>query len=1172
MAEPHPAGFAARPVDAAAPAAGAAAAPDPVRSDRGRTNLDWALALMDGLVEAGVEHVVVCPGSRSTPLALAAARHPGVRLWIQLDERSAAFFALGLGRATGRPAAVVATSGTAPANFYPAVIEARYGRVPLVVLSADRPHELREFGAPQTVDQIHLYGRHAKWFADLPLPEDEPAARAFVTRAAVRAVAEALAAPAGPVHLNVPFREPLVPAALAGAGTECRLPDGQATGAPVTAGAAVGGPAGAGSVRLRSSPRGAEPRLAPAALTDAQAHELLGLLAGARRGIIVCGPLSPVLAAGPGTGPAGGREGGAPVAVPGGAPLAVALTRLARRLGLPILADPLSGVRCGPHVDPSPEESPVIDAYDAFLRDPQVAGTLAPDVVLRIGGLPVSKPLAQYLERYAGAVQIVLDEGGWPDPGHVAARVVRADPVRACQQLADLAEAMAGQAAGGPASEPAEVRGDPAGSGEEGAGDPAGARDPAGSGDGAGSGANPPPGGPASAAWLALWQRINRLARQAAARQLAAWDEPAEPRVVAELAGLLPAGTVLFAGNSMPVRDVDTFFPASAVPVRFLANRGASGIDGVVSTAAGVAAAGEGPVVLVIGDLSFYHDLNGLWAAARYRLPLVVVVVNNDGGGIFSFLPQARLDPGEFESLWGTPHGLDFRHAAALYGIPYRRASTWDDFRAAVQEALARAGTTPGQAGGSTGATGGSTGPEVAAGGPAIVEVRTDRRRNVEHHRRVWQAVTAALAEAGIGKPAGESGPGAAGRPGPKDAPGAAASRTGTGRWRGGSGGPGSGSGGAEPWTPTTRDGGGGSEPPPGGRPGGGAGEGGGKGARAAGFVRVRGVRYYIEAEGDLGAGAGRAARQDPEAGVDGGALPASPGPWSAAGGAAGEAGSHGPAPPPVPVPPPVPAPDGAGGGARYREPALLLHGFTGSAATWAGVWDELAAEGPLVAVDLLGHGRTAAPAHPARYRMEEQVADLLALLDRLGCRRIHLVGYSMGGRVALSLAAAAPERVASLVLESSSPGLADPAEREARRRADDELARRIEVEGVEAFTRHWERLPLFAGLRRLPPAAQAAVRATRLAQRPRGLANSLRGMGAGVQPPLWDRLPDLPMPVLCLAGAEDGKYAALASRMAARLPRGRAVTVPGAGHTVHLEEPAAFVREVRAFWEEVRR
>ena len=305
-------------------------------------------------------------------------------------------------------------------------------------------------------------------------------------------------------------------------------------------------------------------------------------------------------------------------------------------------------------------------------------------------------------------------------------------------------------------------------------------------------------------------------------------------------------------------------------------------------------------------------------------------------------------------------------------------------------------------------------------------------------------------------------------------------------------------------------------------------------------FVPVRGLRYYVEETPAAGAGPPVAGHATPTAR---GTAPA------------GATGANG-------------ARSGRDG---REEPAVLLHGFTGSTATWDPVRVELARYGPLLAVDLIGHGRTDAPPDPARYRMEECVADLLALFDRLGLRRVHLVGYSMGGRVALSLAVAAPGRVASLVLESASPGLADPAERERRRQQDEALARRIEEEGLEAFVRYWESLPLFASQQRLPAEVRARVRAGRLAQRPHGLAGSLRGMGAGVQPPVWDRLGGLDLPVLYLAGELDAKYAAMGREVVSRLPRGRLVIVPGAGHTVHLERPAEFAREVGAFWSEVR-
>lgn len=256
----------------------------------------------------------------------------------------------------------------------------------------------------------------------------------------------------------------------------------------------------------------------------------------------------------------------------------------------------------------------------------------------------------------------------------------------------------------------------------------------------------------------------------------------------------------------------------------------------------------------------------------------------------------------------------------------------------------------------------------------------------------------------------------------------------------------------------------------------------------------------------------------------------------------------------------------------RHGEgtPLLLLHGFTGSAASWHGVLPALARRRRVIAVDLVGHGASAKPAEVERYRMPAVAADLAALLDALALPTVDLLGYSMGGRTALHFALAYPRRVTALVLEGSSPGIPDAEERAARERADEALAARIEREGIAAFVREWEALPLFASQRRLPAATLAAQRAQRLANDPLGLANSLRGMGAGAQEPLWERLPALRAPTLLLAGAEDGKYRALAQAMADRMPAARAVEVPEAGHAAHLEQPAAFVAAVLAFLEDV--
>jgi 2-succinyl-5-enolpyruvyl-6-hydroxy-3-cyclohexene-1-carboxylate synthase len=583
-------------------------------SDAPQAALSFSVgAFVDELVRGGVRDFCVCPGSRSTPLALTIARHPSAKLWMHLDERSAGFFALGLAKMSRAPVALVCTSGTAAANFLPAVIEAHFARVPLVVLTADRPHELRGVGAPQTIDQINLFGTHAKWFLDMAEPDAAPEMLRYVRTVAGRAVATALRGPAGPVHINCPYREPL-------------MPDAQ-----LAASAPAARDAGRPYVAVSAGPRAPDPALVA---------RLAAELAQIERGLIVCGAQDD---------PA----------------LAEQLARLAQALGYPILADPLAGLRCGPH-----DHALVIDAYDAFLRDAAFAEHFAPEVVLRVGAMPVSKPLLQYLQRHPSCRQIVADgDGGWNEPTLLASDIVHADARLLCAALLDhLSEK--GQAE--------------------------------------------------TSRWAATWRAAQARTRAAIADHLGAIGELFEGKVFAELAALLPEEAILYAGNSMPIRDLDTFFPGGERPTRLLGNRGANGIDGVVSSALGASAAGAGPTVLVIGDLSFYHDSNGLLAAKLHGLNLTIVLLNNDGGGIFSFLPQAA-DPEHFEQLFGTPHGLDFQPLAQMYGACYTRVASWEAFRAAVRGGLAR-------------------------GGLQIVEVPTARDRNVTLHREFWPLVSAAVA------------------------------------------------------------------------------------------------------------------------------------------------------------------------------------------------------------------------------------------------------------------------------------------------------------------------------------------------------------------------------------------------------------------------------------------
>ncbi len=577
-------------------------------------------AFVEELARAGLRHVCICPGSRSTPLTIAFARNPRIRPWLHFDERSASFFALGMARVLREPVAVVCTSGTAAANFYPAVIEARYANVPLIVLTADRPPEMWDWGAAQSIDQVKMYGAHVKWSATMAVPETSADLLRYVRATAVRVVATALESPAGPVHVDFPFREPLEPLAVVADVSERDMPAapdawrGRADKAPYQ--------------RVHATKR---------ACDTAQVAEIAASLRKVERGVIVCGPQDD-------------------------AALPEAVAALAAKLAWPVLADPLSQARCGAH-----DRRLVVDSYDAFLRDPAVAKALAPDAVLRFGPIPTSKPVLTWMQALREkARHVLVQDGSWQDPAFLAADVVRAD---AATFARDLAAAL--------------------------------------------------PHAP-SDAWARRWTDTSSVARRVAHRQATSGDELFEGRVFAELASLLPERATLFAGNSMPVRDMDTFYPSTAQHVRFMANRGVNGIDGVVSTALGAAAAlPDDPLTLVIGDISFYHDMNGLLAARQHKLNATIIVVNNDGGGIFSFLPQSAY-PDYFETYFGTPHGMTFESAAAQYGLRYTRVDSWAAFRDAV-------------------------GRGVTSEGTAIIEVPGDRAKNVALHRHIWPAVAEAL-------------------------------------------------------------------------------------------------------------------------------------------------------------------------------------------------------------------------------------------------------------------------------------------------------------------------------------------------------------------------------------------------------------------------------------------
>ena len=563
----------------------------------GDTAATFCATLADEWVRLGVTHAVICPGSRSTPLALALAANDALTTLVHHDERAAAFLALGIGLATGRPAIVLTTSGTAAVELHPAVVEAHQAYVPLIAVTADRPPELHGVGAPQTIDQRRLFGGAVRWFVEPGPPDDR--SRLGWRHLAADVWARTGGIPPGPVHLNLAFREPLV-------GDVGELP-------PVDP-----------SVDRRRSPG--------FGLLGEQLGGLASMLRG-RRVVIVAGVRSAIDAG-----------------------EAAAVLELAERAGWPILADHQSGLRL--------DHPNVVTTFDPLLRHEDAADALRPEAVIRIGGLLASRVTNEWLAR-SGAAQIALDRwGSCPDPDHVVGASFTVEIVEACRQLRSLVA------------------------------DDAAPED-----------------------WTRRWQ-----ATEAAARRAIDDAVRGEAAVAIEALQGAAEGGALFVSSSMPVRDLEWYAPARP-EVRVLSNRGANGIDGVVSTAVGVACSGT-PTVCLVGDVAFLHDSNALLGLRARSADLAIVVVDNDGGGIFSFLPQAAtLETDRFEQLFGTPHGVDLEVLTRAHGIDVSRVPD----AAGVERSLAA---------------------WRASGGVRVIVMTSDRRANVEAHRQINAAVAEAVTNA----------------------------------------------------------------------------------------------------------------------------------------------------------------------------------------------------------------------------------------------------------------------------------------------------------------------------------------------------------------------------------------------------------------------------------------
>ena len=569
------------------------------------------------LIASGIKHAVISPGSRNTPLTLAFTNPAlSIKTWLHLDERSAAYFALGIAREKKSPVVLICTSGTAVANYLPAIVESNLSRIPLIVITADRPPTLRERGASQTINQINIFGDHVKWFFDMPIVEKKSIVK-FAKMTATKAYVVSNNSPPGPVHINFPLSEPLL-----------------------------------------NDQTDEYTSKAPKIDVVHQDHDFfggqsLGNLSqkiSQKKGVIIVGPET--------------NESNVED-----------LVQLANILRWPLIADPLSNLRTG-----NISEATIAHA-DLSLRNSNFSRLASPEVILRFGAAPVSKVINQWLNAMPESLHVVFDEIGsetndWRDPDNKATFFLRGKFSWICEELIHSisSENMI------------------------------------------------------SPEWLNLWKNVDQIV----ASSIIAWDsentEIFEGSPVIQLGTLLSENSVLISGNSMPIRDVDSFFAKSKKNIYIRGNRGAAGIDGVVSSAAGAAAVSLFPVVLLIGDLSFFHDQNGLWPVYAYDLNLTIILINNNGGGIFEFLPQKNLAGSRFELFFGTPHNLDFSSITQLFHGQHHLISM-DDFAETFTECQ------------------NSTGLDV-------IEIQTDRNRNVTLHLEIVdyinQHLTNYLSELGI--------------------------------------------------------------------------------------------------------------------------------------------------------------------------------------------------------------------------------------------------------------------------------------------------------------------------------------------------------------------------------------------------------------------------------------
>ncbi len=583
-------------------------------------NILWTETFANELVSNSIKYVCISPGSRNTPLTLAFANNKNIKSYILVDERSCAFFALGLAKSSGTPVTLVCTSGTAAAEFYPAVVEAYQQRVPLIVCTADRPPELRGVGANQTINQNNLYKNHIRWFADVGLPEPTLKGIKHIKATAGKAVSESFVRSKGPVHLNFPFRKPFEPESYTDEISKDLFNFAQKN-----------------DDRGKNFPEAKDTKKIK---NEKWFRQIAGQILKSKKALIIAGPENY------------------------NAKFPAGVTNLAKKLSCPIIADGSSNIRFGSH-----NKDYIISNFDAFLRSEPFAKKIKPDLILHFGRTITSKALDTFLENCEAARYMINDFGDWFDPSNKALGAFDCKPFLFCEKMNELLEEKEFQ-----------ILPD---------------------------------------RWINNFLNADKITQRVKSHVIENSKALNEARITSEILSLIPNDSQIMLSNSLPVRDFDSFAQNSEKQITVFNNRGASGIDGITSTALGIRAGNKRPTVLITGDLAFYYDLNGLLAAKKYSLPLIIILVNNNGGGIFEILPISNYGK-IFREFFLTPHDLDFSHFVKAFGGNYKKVKSWSDFRTSFKNSFKQKKFT-------------------------VIEIQTNAAKSLRLRKKFWEEVSKKL-------------------------------------------------------------------------------------------------------------------------------------------------------------------------------------------------------------------------------------------------------------------------------------------------------------------------------------------------------------------------------------------------------------------------------------------